>query len=473
MKRTVLKKISRKAGIKRKLSKPGRIIKAKRSRALTKIVSKASGKRKGISKRSEVIKVTKVEKRKPLAKFNPTPRAISEIKIGLASSAAFNSVPQITITKIWSNLLSPVSANYLPKSSGANDYPYIMVGVNNSNVANVGVSVDADATILPKLKASICYWDSSGTNYVFVSGATASFAADGTTNISVSNFPLDDYIYDQKYFVVVWEDDGSGTYNPADDHRDTSSRCQIVFADQAILAHVWGELNTIHAAWSIPYPNAANFLGAFIYGSAPSGITSPVSNMSIGPNYANLDATLHHNTGVAWTSATAGTIPLYIFDNSTALSQKIQADTDFINTIVNTMTSAKAISDVQSHSFTTPDYWFHWNALGPDGLPLTTITFNKSNSADLYYAIRNANVSDYVVWVRVQAGTLNVLQVAVYGNVNCIYSFNFDEPSKHPRPFQWGALLQSGHNTGQVFYYQVSFDNGDISGVPSYTYPPP
>jgi len=340
-----------------------------------------------------------------------------------------------------------------------------MVGVDTSNVANVGVSVDADATILPKLKASICYFDSGG-NYVFV-GSPASFAADGTANIGISSFPLDGEIFNSKYFVVVWEDnDGSGIYNPDDDPAvDSSGWCEIVFADSAILGDAYAALLAIWTAWTI-YPDAQNFLGAFMDGTTPSGVTS-VSNMPITPNYTNLDATLHHNTGVIWTSATAGTIPLYIFDNSTTLSTKVQASSDFINTIVSTMTSASAISDVQSYNFgTAPDHWFHWN--GP-----TTITFN---SGDLYYAMRHANLSNYVVWVLVQAGTLQVLQVAVYGNVNCIYSFNFDETTSEA--FQWGALLQSGYlgpsNTqGQVFYYQVSFDNGDISGVPPYTYPPP
>jgi hypothetical protein len=350
-----------------------------------------------------------------------------------------------------------------------------MVGVDNSNVANVGVSVDADATTLAKLKASICYF--AGTNYVFVTGATASFAADGTTNISISNFPLDSVIFTSKYFVVVWEDnDGSGTYNPADDPAvNSSSWCQIVFADQTTLANAYSELNAIQATWAtFGYPDAANFLVAFMEGTAPSGITSPVGSKAITPNYVApnpnpgdpSNATLHHNTGVAWTSATAGTIPLYIFNNGTTLSEKIQANTDFRNTIKSTMTSTSAISDVQSYNFeSAPDHWFHWN--GP-----TTITFNHG---DLYYAIRHANLSGYVVWVRVQAGTLKVLQVAVYGNVNCIYSFNFDEASP---PFQFGALLQSGYlgpsNTqkqGQVFYYQVSFNNGNID-MP-YTYPPP
>jgi len=57
--------------------------------------------------------------------------------------------------------------------------------------------------------------------------------------------------------------------------------------------------------------------------------------------------------------------------------------------------------------------------------------------------MRYANLSDYIVWVRVQAGTLKVLQVAVYGNVNCIYSFNFDETGGD-HSFQWGRSFSRG-----------------------------
>jgi hypothetical protein len=384
---------------------------------------------------------------------------------------------------VWSNLLSPVAANYLPGSSGENDYSYIMVGVNYLDVANVGVSVNADATILSKLKASVCYFDANK-SYVFVSGATASFAADGTTNISISDFPLDSVVFTSKYFVVVWEDnDGSGTYNPDDDLAvDSSSWCQIVFADRSTLQNAYGTLNAVKSWWG-GLDDAQNFLQSFMDGTAPSGVTTPtsISSKQIPPNYKNNDANLHHNTGVAWASSTTGTIPLYIYDNNSALSAKIQANTDFINTIINTMTSSGAIHDVQNYNFgSDPDHWFHWN--GPNG-PLQQMTFNWSaqhpSQNNLFFAMRNVNLSDYVVWVRVQAGTLKVLQVAVYGNVNCIYSFSFEELAPVPgfeNAFQCGALLQSAYSThigdGQVFYYQVSFDNGDIT-VPPYTYPPP
>jgi hypothetical protein len=378
---------------------------------------------------------------------------------------------------VWSNLLSPVSANYLPGSSGSNGDSYIMVGVDGSNVAHVGVSVDADATLLPKLKASICYFG-SGRSYIFCS-PPGSFAGDGTTSLDMSSFPLDSDIYSSKYFVVVWEDkNGSGVYNPKDKSVDSSGWGEIIFTDQSILSEMYANLDLVWAAWAL-YPTAQNFLNAFMKGTAPSGVTS-VGSMTIPPNYAVLSATLHHNTGVLWTSSTAGTIPLYIFNNSTSVSKIVQANTDFRNTIKSTMTSESAINDVQNFDFgSAPDHWFSW--AGP-----TTITFNLGAYYvvdDLYFAMRHANLSNYTVWVRVQAGTLKVLQVAIYGNVNCTYSFNFDEKANFPLPipgisnaFKWGALLQSGYSgssnsEGQVFYYQVSFDNTNID-MP-YTYPPP
>ena len=372
---------------------------------------------------------------------------------------------------MWSNQFS-VSANYLPGSSGWNDFPYIMVGVDASNVAHIGVSVQASAAVLSTLQAQIGYVTTAGDTLI---GSPVSFDADGTAAIDISSFPLDGSIFDtnSKYCVFVYGEVGM--------EKDTNDWCQIVFSDQSMTNITTGVaylgLNAVLGYWAFKgYTDAYNFLNAFMTGVSP--VAFPGS-MTIPHNYADRNATLHHNTGVVWTSATTGNIPLYKYNNVSNLSRHVQANPDFIAAIQGAMTTADAIDEVQDYDFgSDPEAWFEW--AGP-----TTITFNLGDGPyqnDLYYAMRHANISGSDVRVLVQAGTLKVLQVSIQGDVDCIYSFNFNETSDVPvfgKAFQWGALLQAGYlgagssnPNGQVFYYQVSFDN-DTFAMPPYTYPAP
>jgi len=71
-------------------------------RAVLKKLSRTAVKIRKLSKQSKLIKAVKIKKRKPLAKFNPTPRSASEIKLALAtSSSAGSSVPVTYKVGFW------------------------------------------------------------------------------------------------------------------------------------------------------------------------------------------------------------------------------------------------------------------------------------------------------------------------------------------------------------------------------------
>jgi len=456
MKRTVLKKISRKAGIKRKLSKPGRIIKAKRSRALTKIVSKASGKRKGISKRSEVIKVTKVEKRKPLAKFNPTPRAISEIKIGLASSAAFNSVPQITITKIWSNTFSGVVANYLPpkEGSGGAHYNFIMVGTDNNNVARIGATVKADDVPSGStVQVRIAYKDPSTGNIVPI-GSMDSYS--GETALLSANNTGTDTNYD--FFVVAWIDDGSG-YNSSDVQDDTSNRWTIYFVDlQTYQDTVSALADLLVGSWII-YPYASAFLTAFLQDQPiQGGIRSSAPDLVSSGTIRDNEPLLHHNTGVVWQNGSPpyGNIRRNVFNKDNDFANIIRNSQDFQTWVKKILTNNKTtVQNAKLHSW-PPDGKFQFN------VPQDTISF--TNSEDLHLAIGTGHFKNCVLIATVRESDLELTNLDFRGELFDYYDFDV----KAGFPNDWGAWVQAGYNpsggltSGHVFETIVFLDKTNL-----------
>ena len=110
------------------------------------------------------------------------------------------STVEIDITKIWSNQYPNTLVNYLPGSSGCDNYPYVLLGANADSYANMGAEVlifpnNQSIRDLTKVRLT--------TN---PSDLAPDVVGDGTLTGNIASLKIKDPVTLQKYYVITWID---------------------------------------------------------------------------------------------------------------------------------------------------------------------------------------------------------------------------------------------------------------------------